>query len=91
MRYSSTDVPLSAYPNLCVSAEMRGDPGEAEVEDGDRVPEPLTPGQDEAAHAAVDVQTDVTLERERRHLLDGVDEPVRIVPRRTDDRDGVAA
>ena len=67
----------------------RGDPGEAEVEDGDRVPEPLTPGQDEAAHAAVDVQTDVTLQRERRHLLDRVDEPVRIVPRRTDDRDGV--
>ena len=82
-------MPLSAYPNLCVSAEMRRDPGQPEVERRNRIAEALRPGKDEAAHAAVDMEAEVVLERELRHLLDRIDEPVRVVAGRADDRDGV--
>ena len=70
---------LERVPELVRVRRDRRDPGEPEVEGRDRVSEPLRPRKDEAAHAAVDVEAEVVLERQLRHLLDRIDETVRIV------------
>src|SRR3989304_1375153 len=55
------------------------DAGEAEVEDGDVVAKLLAPGEDEAAEAGVDMETDALLQRDLREPVDGVDGPVAVV------------
>jgi hypothetical protein len=66
-----------------------GDAGKTEVEGRNGISEPLRPRKDEAPHTAVDVKAEVVLERELGHLLDRIDEAVRVIPGRADDGHGV--
>ena len=51
--------------------------------------EGFAPAQDEPAEAAVDMQVDTTLDRERRQLPDRVDQTVRVGAGRADEGNGV--
>ena len=51
---------------MCVSAEMLVTPGEAKIERRDSVAERLAEWKQEASEAAIDVQADPPVKRERR-------------------------
>ena len=61
----------------------------AVVEDRDVVAELLAEGEDEPSEAAVDMEPDPVAQCDLGHRLDGVDGPVAVVARRSDDGHGV--
>ncbi len=64
-------------------------PGDREVKGCDVVPQLSTEGQDEAPEAAVHVETDAPIERERTEVADRIDGAVAVVTGRADERHGV--
>ena len=83
-------VPLEPVSEFMSVGGHRGQARETEVENRHLVPQLLDPGKDEPPQAAVDMEADAMLQRDRGQLLHGVYQSVRIIAGAGDDRDRVS-
>ena len=67
-----------------------GDTGNPEIEGRNLITEPFHEGQQETAEAAVHVEGQVMFLRHLTQFGNGIDDPVRVGGRRTDDEDRVS-